>query len=105
MALHLAASFRMGAVTAEHVRNRILRELARLSPDGYVKFAELLEPVALTRGSVIGAPRLKAEYAYFVEAGIVSLVASTRGGRSLEVAIVGDEGVAGVADALGQHPL
>jgi CRP-like cAMP-binding protein len=94
-----------GAVTAEHMRNRILRELARLSPEGFASFADLLEPVALARGGVIGAPRLRAEYAHFVEAGIVSLVASTRSGRSLEVAIVGDEGVAGIADALGQHPL
>jgi hypothetical protein len=38
---------------------------------------------------------------YFVESGIVSLVAGTRHGQSLEVAIVGREGVAGFADALG----
>jgi CRP-like cAMP-binding protein len=105
MVLLFAESPSEGAVNNEHMRNRILRELARLSPESYTRLVEQLEPVSLTRGGVIGAPRLRAESAHFIESGIVSLVASTSGGRSLEVAIVGDEGVAGITDALGEHPL
>jgi CRP-like cAMP-binding protein len=71
-------------------------------------FAEIsqdLEPVALERSAVLGPARLHSEWVYFVEAGIVSLVATTRAGSSVEVALVGREGAAGIADALGQRPL
>jgi CRP-like cAMP-binding protein len=54
---------------------------------------------------MLGTPRVAAEFTYFVESGIVSLVASTRAGNSVEVAVVGREGVAGIADALGSQPL
>jgi CRP-like cAMP-binding protein len=54
---------------------------------------------------VLGTAREAAAFAYFVESGIVSLVASTRAGNSVEVALVGKEGVAGIADALGSRPL
>ncbi len=93
------------AVNPQKIQNRLLRELAEQSPAGYGQFVAELEPVVLKRGEVIGAPRLSAESAHFVDSGIISLVAFTRAGRSLEVAIVGDEGVAGVSDALGQQPL
>ena len=85
-------------------RNLILAELARQSPDAYDSFLEHLEQVPLRRGSVLGLANSRTEYVYFVESGVVSLVASTRSGQSLEVAVVGREGVAGIADALGQHP-
>ncbi len=39
--------------------------------------------------------------AYFIDSGVVSLVAQTKNGSSVEVALVGREGVAGIADALG----
>ena len=40
-----------------------------------------------------------------MDSGIVSLVGSTSGGNSVEVAIVGREGIAGAADVLGGRPL
>jgi CRP-like cAMP-binding protein len=76
------------------VEPRVLREL---SAD--------LEPYALQRGSILGTPRVVAEFIYFLDSGIVSLVASTRAGNSVEVALIGREGVAGIADALGTQPL
>lgn len=87
------------------MRNRILREFARSSPAEFAKFAEALEPTVLERGAVLGTARTRTESVYFVESGIVSLVATTSAGHSLDVAIIGSEGVAGVADALGQYPL
>jgi CRP-like cAMP-binding protein len=92
-------------VAAERIRNRVLRQLASSEPSVYAQLADQMEPTALERGVVLGAPRARAEFVYFVESGIVSLVAVTRSGHSVEVAIVGREGVAGIADALGEHPL
>lgn len=87
------------------VRNRILREFASASPGDYERFAQALEPIVLRRGEILGTAKKRPEFVHFVESGIISLVATTLAGHSLDVAIVGNEGVAGIADALGQHPL
>jgi CRP-like cAMP-binding protein len=71
----------------------------------FARLFEELEPMSLERSAVLGPARLRSDWVYFVEAGIVSLVASTSAGNSVEVAIVGREGAAGVVDALGQQPL
>lgn len=86
-------------------RNELLAGFARSSPASFEEFFDQLQPVSLARGTVIGAARARAEFVYFLESGVVSLVASTSNGQTIEVAIVGPEGVAGIADALGQHPL
>ena len=91
-------------MTAFHPRNQILAEFQRVSPDTYERFVEALEQVPLKRGAALGLANTRTEFVYFVESGVVSLVASTRSGQTLEVAVVGREGVAGIADALGQHP-
>jgi CRP-like cAMP-binding protein len=85
--------------------NRILQRFAQLQPEVYRQFVQSLEMVTLERGAVLGASRTRAEFVYFVEQGIVSLVATTRAGHSLDIAIIGTEGAAGVADALGHRPL
>jgi len=87
------------------MRNRILRQFARSSPEEYARFADSLEAVPLERGVVLGTARSRTEHVYFVDSGIVSLVATTRAGHSLDLAIIGSEGVVGIADALGQYPL
>lgn len=91
-------------MTAIHPRNLLLAEFARVSPDAYERFLADVDQVSLKRGAVLGLANTATEFVYFVESGVVSLVASTRSGQSLEVAVVSREGVAGVADALGQHP-
>ena len=85
--------------------NAVLRELARSEWRVFEELARDLEPHSLQRGDVLGAPRVVTDYLYFIEAGIVSLVASTKNGDSVEVALIGCEGVAGIADALGKQPL
>jgi CRP-like cAMP-binding protein len=92
-------------VVPERLRNGVLGRLAQLDRDVFVQVMEELEPHPLERGAVLGTPRNRADSIYFVESGIVSLVATTRSGSSVEVALVGCEGVAGVADALGNQPL
>lgn len=105
MARVLAVFPRGVVVPAEQTRNRVLNAFSRAHPGNYARFLLELEPLVLERGAVLGVARSRTESVYFVESGIVALVGSTRGGQSLEVAVVGCEGVAGVADALGQHPL
>lgn len=87
------------------MRNRILQSFSESSPAEFERFAKQLELVPIERGTILGTTRRRTENVYFVESGIVSLIATTRAGRSLDVALVGAEGVAGLADALGQNPL
>jgi CRP-like cAMP-binding protein len=83
----------------------VLVELARSDRTVFGQLLEQMEPFALHRGAILGSPRVAWDSVYFIESGIVSLVATTRNGNSVEVALVGSEGVAGVADALGNQPL
>ena len=84
-------------------RNRVLDELSRVAPTVYQRFQPDLEAVALPAGATLGPAPQPNEWIYFIESGIVSLVATARGGHSVGVALVGREGVAGIADALGQQ--
>jgi CRP-like cAMP-binding protein len=59
----------------------------------------------LERGAVLNDVRQRSDFVYFVDSGVVSLVAGTRNGNSVEVAVIGREGVAGLTDVLGQRPL
>ena len=89
----------------ERIENRVLASLAASDPRAFEDLLKELEPYPLQRGEMLGAPRAVTGFTYFVESGIVSLVASTRAGNSVEVALIGREGVAGIADALGSLPL
>ncbi len=86
-------------------RNTVLQRLAESDPAVLERLWDDLEPVPLERGSVLQAARAGADWSYFIDSGIVALVAGTSAGHSVEVALVGSEGVAGIADALGQRPM
>lgn len=92
-------------MVAAHTRNHVLRELAAADRAVFTKLVGDLEPHALHRGTVLAQPRTRTPFVYFVESGVVSLVASTLSGSSLEVALIGPEGVAGISGALGDQPL
>jgi CRP-like cAMP-binding protein len=92
-------------MVAPKTENRILQELAKADRGVFTKLVKQLEPVALQTGMLLGSPRAVTDASYFIESGIVSLVATTSSGGSVEVALVGREGVAGIADALGNQPL
>jgi CRP-like cAMP-binding protein len=89
----------------EVTQNRVLQKLARSDRAVYERLLGDLQPTPLERGALLGTSRVRTEWVYFVESGIVSLVAGTSSGQSLEVALVGREGVAGFSDALGGHRL
>jgi CRP-like cAMP-binding protein len=90
---------------AQRLSNHVLRHLAAADFDVFTEIVREFEPHPMERGAILGAPRATADFTYFVESGIVALVAGTRAGHSVEVALIGCEGVAGVSDTLGDQPL
>jgi CRP-like cAMP-binding protein len=92
-------------MVATRPENRLLRELAEADRGVFAKLVKQMEPFALQSGTLLGHARSVTDFSYFIESGIVSLVASTKNGSSVEVALIGREGVAGITDALGNQPL
>jgi CRP-like cAMP-binding protein len=56
-----------------------------------------LEPVDLPQYEILEEPGKKIDWAYFLNDGMVSLVALSQDGRSVEVGIVGKEGMVGMS--------
>jgi hypothetical protein len=48
---------------------------------------------------------VKVEYAYFLETGLASIVATMKSGTSVEVGVVGNEGIAGIPVLLGTESM
>jgi CRP-like cAMP-binding protein len=88
----------MPDLTANHLMNGLdPRELSLLRP-------HLIE-VPLEVGSVVTEAGQPAEFVYFPTAGVLSLVGTTEAGGTVEVAIVGREGLASVSAVLGRNRL
>lgn len=87
------------------VRNHVLRKLAREDPQVYDELSAGLQPVALHRGAQLAGPSEKSDSVYFIEEGVVSMVGDARNGSTVEVAVVGVEGVAGLSALLGARPV
>ncbi|HEX5705971.1 MAG TPA: Crp/Fnr family transcriptional regulator [Pyrinomonadaceae bacterium] len=80
--------------TANRILNALTRaEYDRLSPD--------LEPVKLSVGEVLCHPEETVTHVYFPNRGTVSLVSTFENGGSVEVGMVGNEGMFGVSVFLG----
>ena len=92
-------------MVATRPENRLLRELAAADRGVFLRLVKHVEPFVLQSGALLGHPRTVSDFSYFIESGVVSLVATTRNGSSVEVALIGREGVAGITDALGNQPL
>ena len=87
---------------ADPVRNRLLaglsrKEYARIFPD--------LARVTLNAGQVMYEPGGVMPVAYFLETAIVSILSVAEDGTSIEVSVVGDEGVIGIPIVLRSHGL
>jgi CRP-like cAMP-binding protein len=61
----------------------------------------LLQPVDLVLGEVLHEPGAQIEHVYFPDQCVISLLAAADGRMSLEVGLVGCEGMAGIAVAMG----
>jgi CRP-like cAMP-binding protein len=75
--------------------------LAALSAKDYRSLVPLLEQVPLKFGAIIYEPGSAIGHAYFPEIGIISLLSPVDANSTLELGIVGDEGMVGLPIFLG----
>ena len=61
--------------------------------------------ILLERGALIAEAGEPAHYVYFPTEGVLSLVGMTAAGGTVELAVVGNEGVASISSILGRHHL
>jgi CRP-like cAMP-binding protein len=80
------------------IRNRILSALLATE---YKRLLPKLEHVALTRGEVIYRADQDIEEVYFPEEAVVAMVDSMDNGRTVEVGLIGREGIVGINVVLG----
>jgi CRP-like cAMP-binding protein len=90
-------------VTEPHVRNHILRHLAQSDRPVFDRILAELQPTALHQGMPLSSANDDADVVHFIESGVVSMVGDARNGASVELAIIGREGVIGINDLLGRH--
>ena len=75
------------------VNNRLLRSLPA---EDYQRLLPHLEPVSLRLGRVLCEPGESLAHAYFVTQGVVCLLSVTTSGETIEVGVIGNEGMIGV---------
>ncbi|HZI20528.1 MAG TPA: Crp/Fnr family transcriptional regulator [Pyrinomonadaceae bacterium] len=78
--------------------NRILNALARSE---FERLSPHLDPINLSSGEVLCHPEQPVSHVYFPNRGTVSLVSTFEDGESVEVGMVGNEGMFGVCVFLG----
>lgn len=84
------------------IRNRILADLPRKE---YSQILSGLAPVTLRSGQVLYEPGSVMHWAYFLDTAIASMLSVAEDGTSIEVSVVGDEGVIGIPIVLRTHGL
>src|SRR5437870_5447780 len=77
------------------------RLLASLSPADYGLINADLSVVDLPLRRELEAPRRSIEHVYFIDSGFASVVANGPGGISIEVGLIGREGVTGLPVIMG----
>lgn len=77
--------------------------LAGLDPSEAAALFAASEEMVLERGAVIAEAGTASPYVFFPTEGVLSLVGTTLGGATVEVAVVGNEGVASISAILGKH--
>jgi CRP-like cAMP-binding protein len=75
--------------------------LAGLNDVDRAKISASLEPVKLVLGEHLENPRTPVPYVYFVDVGLVSVVAVSKRRERVEVGLIGNEGVTGISILLG----
>jgi CRP-like cAMP-binding protein len=77
------------------------RLLAALQPRDFALLAPHLREVLLFPGDVLHRPGEQIKQVYFLQSGIVSLMAMMEGGRSVETVSIGREGAVGTIEGFG----
>ncbi len=75
--------------------------LAALPQEEFEPLAAKLRLVPLVLGETLYLPEQKIEYVYFVNSGVVSLLAALENGATVEAGVIGCEGMAGISVILG----
>src|SRR5258706_14873455 len=91
----------MAISTELQIANKIL---AALPPEEFEPLADKLKPVPLVLGEILYMPEQQIEYVYFVNSGVVSLLAALENGATVEAGVIGPEGMAGSSINPGANP-
>lgn len=91
---HPVASHALSFPSANHV-------LGSLTKEEYARLLPRLMPVRLPQGYVLWEAGEHIRHAFFPLSGMVSLLSTTGDGRTIEVGMIGREGLAGVSALLG----
>jgi len=84
--------------TGKAVRNDILHALLNSE---YQHLSPKLEPVHLKRGEIIYQAAQRIDHVYFPETAVVAMIDTVEGGGTVEVGIIGHEGMVGINIFLG----
>lgn len=97
----VSASEETAAVTsAFEPKNRFL---SALPPAEQLRLRPYLAFHRLPQGAVLQEPDQRIEHVYFIESGMISLVAMMQDGAAIETATLGREAILGALSALGNH--
>ena len=77
------------------------RLLTALPPREYKRLAPHLEPVSLEAKQVLYQPHGPIKHVYFPDTAVIPIVSRIKDGRTVEVGMVGNEGVVGIRALLG----
>jgi CRP-like cAMP-binding protein len=80
------------------LQNKIL---AALPPEDYERLVPHLQPFAMERGKMLYGANKKIDYVYFPLRAMIWVVAVTSDGGSVEVGVIGREGMSGISAILG----
>lgn len=86
------------SVEGKAIANRVLLGLPEAE---YQTLRPLLTPVRLPHHASLHEPGEKIEFVYFPNSGLVSLVVAMKEGKTVEVGVVGNEGLVGTAATVG----
>src|SRR5215475_11018290 len=95
MSVEAGAKFMNDAtpVRAANTRNHLL---AKMAPEDWALIAPHLESITLKERQVVEVPNKPITHVYFVETGVVSIVAVNAEDHRIEVGVIGKEGMTGV---------
>ncbi len=86
------------SATGKPVRNRILLSLPE--PE-YLLIRPHLEFIPFRHQHILHEPNKELRFAYFLNSGLISLMIETGEGKTVEVGVVGNDGMAGIPSAVG----
>lgn len=78
--------------------------LTALNDEDYARLVCNLQTAALKSGDVVYQPEDESQYVYFPETAVFSQINTLESGKTIEVALVGWEGIIGLSSVLGSKP-